>query len=46
MKEVYETTIDDLRIELMNCGLFEFKRMNRIQKEIDHYEKLLNNLYT
>jgi hypothetical protein len=41
LKNAYITTINDLRIALSNCGLFEFKKRRRYNELINEYENRL-----
>jgi len=44
MEEAYKITIRDFEIQLEHCGLFEFRYRNYLCKQIEKYEKLLNDL--
>jgi hypothetical protein len=44
MKEAYLQTINDFEIELRNTEWWRFKRISWLQKQIEHYEGLLNTL--
>jgi len=44
MKEAYLTTIKDFEIALRHTEWWRFKRIAYLQKQIEHYEELLNAL--
>jgi len=44
MGEAYLITIRDFEIAQTHTEWWRFKRINYLQKQIDHYEKLLNDL--
>lgn len=45
MINAYETTISDFEIELRNTEWWRFKRIYLLNKQIEHYESLLNIEY-
>jgi hypothetical protein len=42
MKNAYEETINDLRIEIVNTKWWRFKKIYELAILIEHYEKLKN----
>lgn len=41
LKNAYRITINDLRIAINNCGLFEFKKRKEYAKLIEKYKNMI-----
>lgn len=44
LRKAYEDTIEDFRIDLCNTSWWKLKRIDYIQKQMEHYQELLDNL--
>lgn len=44
MKEAIQETIWDFEMDLRNCPFWMFKRINYLERQIEHYEQELKKL--